>query len=194
MDFLELFITPASTNVIIYPMAFSDPQKNIAQFGMGPGMSVADLGAGTGFYSIEAARLVGSTGKVYAVEVQKDLLEKLKTNARNEHLLNIEVLWGDIEKIGGTRLRDASVDRVIASNVLFQIEHKDNFCLEIKRILKANGKVLVVDWSSQSPMGPKNVVPQQSAQSLFEKAGFVYDSAISAGDHHYGLIFKRNHV
>ena len=175
-------------------MSFSDPQKNIAQFDIGPGMSVADLGAGTGFYTIEAARKAGTSGKVYAVEVQKDLLAKLKTNASHEHLFNIEVIWGNIETIGGTRLRDGSVDRIIASNVLFQIEHKDNFCLEIKRLLKPSGKVLVVDWSSLSPLGPKTLVPQMTARALFEKAGFVFESSISAGDHHYGLIFTKRNV
>ncbi|MSR71286.1 MAG: class I SAM-dependent methyltransferase [Candidatus Taylorbacteria bacterium] len=173
-------------------MAFSDPEKNIAQFSLTPGLHVADLGAGTGFYTFAAAKAVGGAGRVYAIEVQKDLLTRLKTNASHERLSNIEVLWGDIESIGGTKLRDGSVDRVVASNVLFQIEHKDNFCLEIKRILKSGGKVLVIDWSALSPLGPKKLVSEMTTRSLFEKAGFTYESSISAGDHHYGLIFKRN--
>ncbi len=175
-------------------MAFSDPEKNIAQFDLTPGMHVADLGAGTGFYTIEAARKVGGAGKVYAIEVQKDLLSRLKTNALHEHLTNIEVIWGDIETIGGTRLRDGSVDRAIVSNVLFQIEHKDNFCLEVKRILKPSGKALIIDWSSLSPLGPKTLIPEASARSLFEKAGFGFAGSISAGDHHYGLIFSKHNV
>jgi len=175
-------------------MAFSDPQKNIAQFDVGPGMQVADLGSGTGFYTIEAARKVGQSGKVYAIEVQKDLLSKLKSNAAHEHLLNIEVIWGDIENIGGTRLRDGSVDRAIVANVLFQVEHKDNFCLETKRILKPGGKALVVDWTGDTPLGPKISVSEPTARALFEKAGFNFESSISAGDHHYGLIFSKRNV
>lgn len=170
---------------------FSDPQKNIAQFGIGHGMHVADLGAGTGFYTIEAAKITGPSGRVYAVEVQKDLLDKLKNSARIAHLTNIEVVWGNIENIGGTRLRDVCVDRVIASNVLFQVEHKDNFCLEIKRILKSGGKALIVDWSESSALGPKTFVNQNMAMSYFEKAGLQFESTISAGEHHYGLIFKK---
>ncbi|MEK9184621.1 MAG: methyltransferase domain-containing protein [Patescibacteria group bacterium] len=175
-------------------MSFSDPEKNVAQFGIGHGMQVADLGAVSGFYTIESARKVGGAGKVYAIEVQKDLLSKLKNNAVHEHLLNVEVILGDIENIGGTHLRDGSIDRAIASNVLFQIEHKDNFCLEIKRILKPGGKVLVVDWSDKSPLGPKTVVSETFVRSLFEKAGFDFESSISAGDHHYGLIFNKKNV
>ncbi len=171
---------------------FSDPQKNISQFGLNPGMSVADLGSGVGFYALEAAKVVGGSGKVYAVEVQKELLEKLKSSANIAHLSNIEVVWGNIENIGGTKLRDGCVDRVIVSNVLFQIEHRDNFCLEVKRILKPGGKVLVVDWSEASTLGPKTYVARLTAQALFEKAALVYESSINAGDHHYGLIFKKS--
>ncbi len=171
---------------------FSDPQKNLRQFGLQHGMSVADLGAGSGFYTLEAAKLIGNGQKVYAVEVQRDLLEKLKNTAKQQHLNNVEVIWGNIETIGGTKLRDASVDRVIASNVLFLVEHRDNFCLEIKRILKPSGKVLLIDWSESSAFGPRNFIGRVLAQALFEKAGFVLESTISAGDHHYGLIFKKS--
>ncbi|MCR4334236.1 MAG: class I SAM-dependent methyltransferase [Patescibacteria group bacterium] len=177
-----------------YHMFFSDPEKNVTQFKIGHGMQVADLGAGSGFYTIESARKVGGAGKVYAIEVQKDLLEKLKTNAVHEHLFNVEVILGDVENIGGTRLRDGSIDKAIASNILFQVEHKDNFCLEIKRILKPGGKVLIVDWSDKSPLGPKTLVPEAITKSLFEKAGFDFDSSISAGEHHYGLIFNKHNV
>jgi ubiquinone/menaquinone biosynthesis C-methylase UbiE len=170
---------------------FSDPQRNIGELGLQPGMSVADMGAGTGFYTFEAAQQVGSSGKVYAIDVQKDLLQKLKNSANTSRLFNVEVVWGDIEKIGGTRLRDASVDRVISSNVLFQLTDKSSYCLEIKRILKQGGKVMVVDWSSATPLGPKTVVSEIQARQLFEKAGFVTDSSFSAGDHHYGILFKK---
>lgn len=168
---------------------FSDPQKNIAQFGIGHGMHVADLGAGSGFYTLPAAKAVGSIGKVYAIEVQKELLEKLKNQADQLRVHNIEIVWGDIETIGGTKLRDECVDRVIVSNVLFQVEHKDNFCLEVKRILKKGGKVLVVDWNEISPLGPKQLVSEVIVTSLFEKVGLQRESSISAGAHHYGLIF-----
>ena len=102
---------------------FSDPQRNIEQFELTEGMSVADLGAGSGFYSISAARVVGD-GKVYAVDVQRDLLTKLSGDAQKSHLTNIEVIWGDAEKSGGTKLGNDSMDAVIISNILFQLQDK----------------------------------------------------------------------
>jgi ubiquinone/menaquinone biosynthesis C-methylase UbiE len=171
---------------------FSDPSTNLSKLGIGEGMKVVDLGAGSGFYTIEAGKKAGTSGRVYSVEVQKNLVDRVKDLARAQGLNNIEVIWGDIEKIGGTKLRESIADRVIVSNVLFQIEKTDDMCLEIKRITKIGGKVLVIDWNDMSPLSPKTLFPQMKAEMLFEKHGFKYDSSFDAGDHHYGLIFIRS--
>ncbi len=170
---------------------FSDPASNLAKLGIMHGMKIVDIGAGSGFYSIEAARLAGSTGRVYAVDVQKDLLERLRSQAGSQGIKNIEAVWGNADKIGGTKLREAIADRVIASNVLFQIEKPDDFCLEIRRIVKPGGKVMVIDWSEASTLSPTHLVSSSDAVALFEKSGFKKDQTFDAGDHHYGLIFIR---
>ena len=172
---------------------FSDPIQNLAELDVQDGMKVADIGAGGGFYSIEAAKKAGSRGMVYAIDVQQDLLEKLKRSAALIGVHNIEIIWGNAEKIGGTKLRENMIDRAILSNVLFQIEQKDrdNLVLEIKRIVKPNGKLLVVDWQAGGPLSPPTTVSAMAAEALFTKAGWVVDKHFDAGDHHYGIIFKR---
>ncbi|MFA6601655.1 MAG: methyltransferase domain-containing protein [Candidatus Paceibacterota bacterium] len=170
---------------------FSDPAANLSKLGLNDGMRVVDLGAGSGFYSFEAARRVGQNGRVYAVDVDKNLLERLRSTGISNGLRNIEVVWGNAEKIGGTKLREMIADRVVVSNILFQIEKPDDFLLEIKRITKTGGKVLVVDWSELSVLSPKTLVPAAKAQLLFEKAGFKLDQSFSAGEHHYGLVFQK---
>lgn len=174
-------------------MSFLDPQNNINQFGLNRGMSVADLGAGSGFYTIAAAKSVGGDGRVYAVDVQKELLDRIKKSAEAERLFNIEVVWGNIEKLGGTKLADISVDAVVISNTLFQVEKKEELLDEIKRILRPNGRVLVVDWTSSfSGMGPHpdQVFTEDQTKKLFEENGFAIDKSISAGDYHYGIVFR----
>lgn len=172
---------------------FADPEQIVRQFGLREGMQVADLGAGSGFYSIAAARAVRA-GKVYAVEVQKDMLQHIQTESAKAHVTNIEFIWGNIEKAGGSKLKDASMDAVIASNVLFQVEHREGFISEILRILKPGGRVLFVDWSdSFGGMGPAatSVIPKALATQLFESQGFSVEKEITAGAHHYGIIFKK---
>lgn len=172
---------------------FSDPQKNIAELNIGDGMKVVDLGAGSGFYVVEAAKKVGPRGMVYAVDVQQDLLNKIKTSSGLLGLHNVEIIWGNIEKIGGTKLRESIADRIILSNTLFQIapEDRENLALEIKRILKSGGKLLVVDWASGTPLSPKTLVPRLLAEGIFQKIGFQLEKTFDAGDHHYGIIFKK---
>jgi len=175
-------------------MAFSDPQHNIKQFGLHEGMIVSDLGAGTGAYTIVAAREVGGSGRVYAVEVQKELLANIKNAASEQGLSNIEVIWGDIERIGKTKIGDRTVDAAIVANVLFQAEDMEGVVEEIKRILKPDGRVLIVDWKdSFGGMGPQSseVLPYDEAKRMFEIAGFSFLKNIDAGDHHYGFIVKK---
>ena len=107
---------------------------------------------------------------------------------------NIEVISGDLEKLGGTKIKDESVDRVIAANILFMIEDKKSFINEIKRILKHKGAALLVDWAASfSQMGPHpdNVVYKDQAIKLFDDAGFKVEKEISAGAEHYGIIFRK---
>ena len=170
---------------------FSDPSSNLSKFGLKDGMKVVDLGSGSGFYTFEAAKRVGSSGRVYSIDVVKELLERIRAIGVANKLRNIEVIWGNAEKIGGTKLGEGIADRVIASNVLFQIEKPDDFVLEIKRILKPGGKVLVIDWSEMSALSPKTLVKASDAQVLFEKAGFKLDQSFDAGQHHYGLVLIR---
>jgi len=173
---------------------FSDPEKNVKELYIKDGMVVADLGAGTGAYSIASGRAMGNSGTVYAVEIQKDFLSKVKNSAIESGVNNVEVLWGDIEEVGGTKIGDNLSDRTIVSNVLFQVENKEGLMAEAYRITKSGGKMLVVDWSeSFGGIGPQpgDVFPETEAMRIASEAGFTFDRKIDAGTHHYGIILNK---
>lgn len=173
---------------------FSDPENNIQQFGLTPGMQAADFGSGSGFYTFAIARAIAPNGKVFAVDIQKDLLQKLKNGAKQNQLSNVDIIWGDLEHLGGTKLRENSLDAITACNLFFQIQNKDSLCLEIKRVLRPNGRVLVVDWDgSFKGIGPieSDVISKIKMTALFLDHGFVLDREIAAGAEHYGLIFRK---
>jgi len=160
--------------------------------GLREGMKVADLGAGTGHYALAAANIVGKEGRVYAIDVQEDILKHIRDKAADKDLKNIDTIWGDVEKPAGTKLRDASVNAVILSNTLFQLDHKGGAITEIKRILMPGGKLLVVDWAgAYGGLGPHpdHVVPEQNAEALFIEAGFHKVKAFRGGPHHYSILF-----
>jgi ubiquinone/menaquinone biosynthesis C-methylase UbiE len=118
----------------------------------------------------------------------------LEKEARRLGFENIHTIWTDLEEPGGTTLGNASMDAVIASNILFQIEHKEYFLQEVFRILKYGGKALIVDWNdSFGGIGPQSeaVVRRTVAHSLAEKAGFLFEKDVDAGSHHYGMIFRK---
>ncbi|HWU24175.1 MAG TPA: methyltransferase domain-containing protein [Candidatus Paceibacterota bacterium] len=173
-------------------MNFADPKSNVLQLGLREGMKVADLGAGSGHYSIAAAGAVGMDGRVYAVDIQEDLLKHLVDSAHQMGLRNVEMVWGDIERKGGTKLRDQSMDAVILSNVLFQLAEPKEVIAEILRILKPGGKLLVVDWAgAYGGMGPhpEQVVSEHAAEELFITGGFHKLKDFRAGAHHYAIVF-----
>ncbi len=180
---------------------FLEPEKLVSKFGLRPGMIVADLGAGAGSMTFPIAKAVrgdtneaGMGGRVYAIEVQKEILLRLKKEAEERHLTNIDIIWANIEKHEGTKIADHCVDMAVVSNVLFQVEDKMTFLGEVKRILKPDGRVVIIDWSeSFGGMGPisVHVVTKTSAEQLMHKVGFEKERELEAGSHHYGVIFKK---
>lgn len=170
---------------------FTNPIKNLKALGLREDSIVADLGAGTGFYTVAAGQIV-TRGKVYAVEIVKDFLATIKSKITEAQLHNVEILWGNIEKLGGTHIKDGIVDAAIISNVLFQTEDKNKFIKEIKRILKPRGRALLIDWSVEpANVSPKGALPKDRARSMFEEQGFTLEREIDAGSHHYGMILNK---
>lgn len=175
---------------------FSDPHETLLQLGLREGMKVADLGSGSGHYSKAAAAMVGAGGKVYAVDVQEDVLAHAKGTHGTLHegvqQGIIETVWGDIEKLAGTKIREHAVDAVILANTLFQVNDRNGLISEIKRIIKPGGKLLVVDWAgAYGGMGPAplQVVPEHEAEALFIGAGFHKAKSFRSGSHHYAIVF-----
>lgn len=173
-------------------MRFAEPKANVLQMGLHEGMKVGDFGAGSGHYALAAAAIVGSSGKVYAVDVQEDVLARLKDDAARVGFRNIETIWGDFERPGGTKLKEHALDAIILSNTLFQLDRTEDALQEMRRVLRPGGKLLVVDWAgAYRGMGPSEdrVVPEHKAEELFIGGGFHKAKSFRGGPHHYSILF-----
>lgn len=179
-------------DILIY--MFLDPLQTLSVCNLQTTDIVADFGAGSGFVAHAAAKLVPH-GQVFAIEINKDIVARLTREITERHVKNIIPLWGDIEVTGGTQLKDGSVDFVILSNIFFQLEDRAGCLNEVRRVLRDEGRVLLVDWSeSFSGMGPMphQVFTKQMAEDLFARLRFTkLSDSIPAGEHHYGLLFKK---
>lgn len=172
---------------------FSTPSVNVSQFHIEPGMVVADLGCGSGAYALELAMRVGPSGKVFALDVQKNLIERLANECKRMNLHNVTAMWDDLDDENGIGLKDASVDRAVIANALFQIDDMQKFSMEVKRILKPKGLALIIDWSeSFGGIGPtpQAVVKKDRALEIFKKVGLNFVKDVNAGDHHYGFVVQ----
>ncbi len=164
---------------------------------------MADFGCGSGHYTIEAGRRAGKSGKIYAIDIQKEMLSYTRAQAKLAGLENIETIWTDLELKESTRLKAEAVDIITISNILFQADNKGQVIEEARRILKPGGRVAVIEWDvgnqPASPAGrPANFGPVmekrislETVKNLFGAAGFVFERSFNPGDHHYGLIFKK---
>ncbi len=173
---------------------FVDPAVVVSHFHIREGDNVADFGAGSGFYVELLAKKVGGQGRVYACEIQKELVEKIGTIARQKGLFAVHPLWCDLEQERGVKIADGALDAGVMINTLFQLEDKATALHEVARTLRSGGKFFIVDWAdSFGGLGPQpsQVLSLLEAQALTEENGFVYERSFDAGDHHYGLAFRR---
>ncbi len=176
---------------------FSNPQKNVTEFGFNPGQKVIDVGSGGGHYTFPLSKSVGNEGQIYSLDIKKESLIALRNQATRDGFNNIEVIWGDIEKMGGTKLKNEVVDGVVFSNLLFQLADKNTALMEANRILKSGGKLCVVEWSELSFMsgikheGQNLIINKEDVIKLIVSAGFKQEKSFDAGEHHYGLVFLK---
>ncbi len=175
---------------------FVSPEQIIEMLDLTSPMAVADFGCGSGHYVIGAAKKVGKSGKVYAIDIQQEMLSFVRSQAQTAGLNNIETIWTDLETPDATRLKENTVDLVIISNILFQAENKNQVLQEAFRILKTGGRLVVIEWSvgeQGSKLGPlmDARISLQNAKTIIEGAGFSFVKEFDPGEHHYGLIFKK---
>lgn len=173
---------------------FVMPDKVVSHFHLKSGDVVADYGAGSGFFLKFLSDAVGDTGKVYAIEIQKQLVEKLSEQAKLQGLQNIHPLWCDLEEAGGITIADRTLDAGILINTFFLIEDKTTALTEMIRTLRSGAQFIIIDWSeSFAGMGPQpsQVITAAETTALCEAQGLVFEREIPAGEHHYGLVFKK---
>jgi ubiquinone/menaquinone biosynthesis C-methylase UbiE len=172
---------------------FLNIEKIISQLDLNLNMTVADFGAGHGFFSVAVARKIRPSGQVYAIDVLPQAIEAIRSRAKLEGLLNVRPIRGNLEVSGGSTLPDGSCDLVFIANVLFQVPDKNTLLAEAYRVLKPGGHLAVIEWRPYTQVGPQKEhrLTEEEVKQLIMSKGFGEIKTIDAGSHHYGFIFKK---
>ena len=158
-------------------------------------MNVADLGCGAmGRYVFEAAKLVGKSGSVYAVNILKPILEVVSRRAKQENMVNVKTVWSDLESFGATKIESSSLDIALLINILYQNKKRGEILREAIRLTKKNGRILIVEWKNIAiPFGPPSEtrVKKDMLIEAGKRLGLKMEEDFEAGQYHYGLIFTK---
>lgn len=175
-------------------MAFLNPETTVKSLGILPGMRVADFGCGSGHWVLVLAHAVGPGGKIFAIDIQTNVLEALQSRVQTAHLTTIETICTNLEKPHSTALKDLSLDAVLISNMLFQAHEKTNVVMEAARVVKPGGRIFLIEWdNTESPIGPplSQRVSRSEAERIMDHVGLHFEKEFAAGSYHYGLIFRK---
>jgi ubiquinone/menaquinone biosynthesis C-methylase UbiE len=170
---------------------WQNPETILGEAGLRKGLIFIDIGCGSGFFSIPAAKVVGPQGKVYALDIDQQAISLLQKRAAAENLKNIETEAGNAEDC---LFCEGCADIVFFGIVLHDFNDPAKVLLTAKKMLKATGRVVDLDWKRE-PMdiGPPLQIrfDEKQAMRLIEKAGFKIDSVRDVGSFQYIIVATR---
>lgn len=119
------------------------PAEVVGALALQPCATVADVGAGTGYFSLPLSRAVGPEGKVYAIDGQAEMLARIDRKLTSADLSNVELIHAEAEQTG---LPPSSCDLFFLANLWHEIEDRDAVLLEARQVLKRGGRIAILDW------------------------------------------------
>lgn len=131
--------------------AWQRPAEVVAALGLEPGNSVADLGAGTGYFEPWLAAAVGAEGVVYAVEVEPSLVDHITARARDDGLTAVRPVLASADD---PRLPAAALDAVLVVDTYHHVDHRVEYFRRLAGTLKPGGRLAIVDFDPAAPEGP----------------------------------------
>lgn len=139
-----------------------------------PGEIIADIGAGSGYHAKKMAAQVGATGKVYAVDIQPEMLNYIEKTAKKAGLQNIELVLGTVS---GTNLPAQSVDKILLVDVYHEFDFPKEMASSMLNALKPGGKLYLIEYRAEDPdvpIKPLHKMTEKQAVMELAAAGFKF--------------------
>jgi arsenite methyltransferase len=169
--------------------AYQKPHEVVHALNLKPGEVIADIGAGSGYFTFHLARHVGERGKVYAVDVSSDMILHINRRMRELKTSNIVSILADPDD---PLLPDQSVNRFFICNVWHHIENQTNYLSLMKKMLRPGGEVVMIDFhKKETPVGPplKTRIAREDLIRQMENNGFRLSKEHTFLPYQYFVVF-----
>ena len=166
------------------------PTKAIAALKLEPGTVVADVGAGSGYYSVLLARAVGERGRVYAIDIQPEMLALVRKKTEAAGLRNVDLVLGTVTD---PKLPAEAVDLVLMVDVYHELAEPQSMLRALARALKPSGRLVLIEFRKESPWVPirdEHKMSVRDARIELEAEGFTFDRVIDVLPWQHILVFR----
>ena len=167
------------------------PDKAIALLGIAKGSTVADIGAGNGYMTWRLAERVGPTGKVYANDIQSEMLAMLRQNMLQRKLKNVETVLG---KFDDPKLPVNTMDLVLLVDVYHEFNAPQQMLRGIREALKPDGRLVLLEYRGEDPsvpIRPEHKMTVAQVRAELEPEGYRVDRVLEDLPRQHILIFKK---
>ena len=166
------------------------PEQMLDALELKQGQTVADVGAGVGYLTLRIAKRVGPTGKVYGVDVQREMLARLRKNAAKAKLSNVETVLGSEND---PKLPAGQIDLILMVDVYHELSQPQLMLQNMKKALSPTGRLVLVEYRKEDPSIPIRLEHKMSAvevQTEVEAEGYRLEKAVKTLPRQSVFIFR----
>jgi len=138
----------------------------LKQLNLQPGQVICDMGCGNGFYTLPMAKAVGKTGKVYAVDIQQEMLHLLSERAKEAGVKNIKPLLGSVVD---PKLPENSIDLILLVDVYHEFSHPEHMLAAMRKSLKPKGRIALVEFRLEDENVPIKLLHKMSKEQILKE-------------------------
>jgi len=167
------------------------PDAALDAIGIQPGMTVADVGAGTGYITMKLARRVGPGGRVYAEDIQPEMLDRVRDNAAEARLTNVETVLGSETD---ARLPAGRLDLIVLIDVYHEFSQPDKMMYALRRALKPDGRLVLLEYRKEDPsipIQPDHKMSVADVKAEIEADGFRLVSVSDSLPRQHLFVFRK---